>query len=100
MEEDDRDLGSDENEADNNDVCDEDSPSVSTKEQLSVEEKEIDSTEEQNTVKSCQELVNFRIVWNKKNYDVEFDVGQTVDKLKEHIQELTGINKHLNPSIW
>ena len=86
----DREVESDENEADNNDVCDEDNPSVSAKEQLSVEEKEKDSAEEDNADKTPPELVNFRVVWNKKNYDVEFDVNQTVDKLKEHIQSLTG----------
>ncbi|KAK3705208.1 hypothetical protein QZH41_013999 [Actinostola sp. cb2023] len=75
----------------NNDVCSEDNPSVSTKEQLSVEEKEKDSAEEDDAEKTPPELVNFRIVWNKKSYDVEFDVNQTVDQLKEHIQTLTGL---------
>lgn len=74
----------------NNENCTDEDPSVSNKEQLSVEEKEKDSAEEGDSEKTPPELVNFRMVWNKKNYDVEFDVGQTVDQLKEHIEGLTG----------
>ncbi|EDO35790.1 predicted protein, partial [Nematostella vectensis] len=37
------------------------------------------------------EMVNFRVCWNKKNYDVTFDLDKSVDKLKEHIEELTGL---------
>ncbi|XP_048575418.1 ubiquitin domain-containing protein UBFD1 isoform X2 [Nematostella vectensis] len=63
---------------------------VSPKEQQSVEEKEADTSDK---AKSAAEMVNFRVCWNKKNYDVTFDLDKSVDKLKEHIEELTGLLK-------
>lgn len=80
-----------ENNITSNDNCGDEDSSISAKEQLSVEEKEKDSADEDDLEKTPPELVNFRVVWNKKSYDVQFDVDLTVDQLKEHIQGLTGL---------
>ena len=62
------------------------------KEALSVEEKEKDTTEEA-LVASCGETASFRVVWNKKNYEVTFPLDETADSLKQHIENLTGTSK-------
>lgn len=61
-----------------------------SKEDFSVEEKEKDTTEEEQ-VNSSRETASFRVVWNKKNYEVTFPVDETVDSLKQHIEKLTGL---------
>ena len=60
------------------------------KEVASVEEKERDTSEEPNGADSCKETVKFRVVWNKKNYEVVFALDDSADNLKQHIEELTG----------
>ena len=60
-----------------------------SKEDSSVEEKEKDTTEEEQACCS-RETVGFRVVWNKKNYEVTFPVDETADSLKQHIENLTG----------
>ena len=44
--------------------------------------------------KSCAEQVQFRVVWNKKNYEVTFGLNETADSLKQHIENLTGSIKN------
>lgn len=61
-----------------------------SKEDFSVEEKEKDTTEEDQAT-SCRETASFRVVWNKKNYEVTFPVDETADSLKQHIENLTGL---------
>ena len=61
-----------------------------SKEDFSVEEKEKDSTEDE-PASSCRETASFRVVWNKKNYEVTFPVDETADCLKQHIENLTGL---------
>ena len=61
-----------------------------SKEDLSVEEKEKDTTEEDQAT-SSREAASFRVVWNKKNYEVTFPVDETADSLKQHIEKLTGL---------
>ena len=39
---------------------------------------------------SLENVVSFRVVWNKKNYDVTFNANESVGKLKKHIESLTG----------
>ena len=39
----------------------------------------------------CPEnMISFRVVWNKKNYDITFNANDTVANLKKHIESLTG----------
>ena len=54
-----------------------------------MEEKEKDTTEEEQACCS-RETASFRVVWNKKNYEVNFPVDETADSLKQHIENLTG----------
>lgn len=61
-----------------------------SKEDFSVEEKEKDTTEE-DQASSSGETASFRVVWNKKNYEVTFPVDETADSLKQHIENLTGL---------
>ncbi|XP_067044932.1 ubiquitin domain-containing protein UBFD1-like [Acropora muricata] len=61
-----------------------------TKEDLSAEEKNKDSTEDEPTT-SCRETASFRVVWNKKSYEVIFPIDETADCLKQHIENLTGL---------
>ena len=61
-----------------------------SKEDFSVEEKEKDTTEEDQAT-SSRETASFRVVWNKKNYEVSFPVDETADSLKQHIEKLTGL---------
>ena len=61
-----------------------------SKEDFSVEEKEKDTTEE-DQASSSRETASFRVVWNKKNYEVTFPVDETADSLKQHIENLTGL---------
>ena len=61
-----------------------------SKEDFSVEEKEKDTTEEEQGC-SSRETASFRVVWNKKNYEVTFPVDETADSLKQHIENLTGL---------
>lgn len=61
-----------------------------SKEDFSVEEKEKDTTEEDQAT-SSRETASFRVVWNKKNYEVTFPVDETADSLKQHIENLTGL---------
>lgn len=61
-----------------------------SKEDFSVEEKERDTTEEEQAC-SSRETASFRVVWNKKNYEVTFPVDETADSLKQHIENLTGL---------
>jgi hypothetical protein len=35
-------------------------------------------------------MISFRVVWNKKNYDVTFNANDTIENLKKHIETLTG----------
>ena len=35
-------------------------------------------------------MISFRVVWNKKNYEVKFDANDTFENLKKHIESLTG----------
>lgn len=60
------------------------------KKDLSAEEKNKDSTEDEPTT-SCRETASFRVVWNKKNYEVTFPIDETADCLKQHIENLTGL---------
>lgn len=62
-----------------------------SKENFSVEEKEKDTTEEDQAASSSRETASFRVVWNKKNYEVTFPVDETADSLKQHIENLTGL---------
>jgi len=39
----------------------------------------------------AEDTVNFRVVWKKRNYDITFPLDHKVAKLKEHIQQLTGV---------
>ena len=72
-----------------------------SKESASVEEKEQDTTEtkklsnDQETQQSCAEQIQFRVVWNKKNYEVTFGLEETADSLKQHIESLTGGFPHV-----
>ena len=44
-----------------------------------------------NAEAACPEnMVSFRVVWNKHNYDVTFNANDTVGNLKKHIETLTG----------
>lgn len=36
-------------------------------------------------------MISFRVVWNKKNYEVKFDANDTFENLKKHIESLTGL---------
>lgn len=63
-----------------------------SKEDFIVEEKEKDTTEEEHA-SSSRETASFRVVWNKKNYEVTFPVDETVDSLKQHIEKLTGLER-------
>ncbi|XP_028406585.1 ubiquitin domain-containing protein UBFD1-like [Dendronephthya gigantea] len=40
---------------------------------------------------SLAKMISFRVVWNKKNYDVTFNSNDTVESLKKHIETLTGL---------
>ena len=40
---------------------------------------------------TSENIVSFRVVWNKKNYDVTFNANVSVGNLKKHIESLTGI---------
>lgn len=44
--------------------------------------------------KAVVDMIHFRIIWNKQNYDVTFDPNETVRNLKKHIETLTGLRKH------
>lgn len=44
--------------------------------------------------KAVVDMIHFRIIWNKQNYDVTFDPNETVRNLKKHIETLTGLQKH------
>lgn len=61
-----------------------------SKENFSVEEKEKDTTEEEQACLS-RETASFRVVWNKNNYEVTFPIDETADSLKQHIENLTGL---------
>ena len=39
----------------------------------------------------AEDTVQFRVVWKKRNYEVTFPLDHKVAKLKEHIQQLTGV---------
>ena len=70
-------------------VNDSEDSNEKSKEDFSVEEKEKDTTEEEQACCS-RETASFRVVWNKKNYEVNFPVDETADSLKQHIENLTG----------
>lgn len=36
------------------------------------------------------ETVDFRVVWNKKNFDITFSLDEKISKLKLHLQTLIG----------
>ncbi|KAK6169078.1 hypothetical protein SNE40_020199 [Patella caerulea] len=40
---------------------------------------------------NLEERVNFKVIYNKSKYDVNFGLDETVKELKEHIQTLTGV---------
>lgn len=40
---------------------------------------------------SPEDMISFRVVCNKKNYDVSFNAKDTVENLKKHIETLTGL---------
>ena len=61
-----------------------------SKEAASVEEKEEDTSADGRTTASCRETVQFRVVWNKKHYEVAFALDESADNLKKHIERLTG----------
>ncbi|KAM7433824.1 Ubiquitin domain-containing protein ubfd1 [Porites harrisoni] len=71
-------------------VNDSEDSNEKSKEDFSVEEKEKDTTEEEQACCS-RETASFRVVWNKKNYEVNFPVDETADSLKQHIENLTGL---------
>ena len=37
------------------------------------------------------EIVDFKVVWNKQNFHISFDLEKKMADLKEHIRELTGM---------
>ena len=39
----------------------------------------------------AEDTIQFRVVWKKRNYEVTFPLDHKVAKLKEHIQQLTGV---------
>ena len=39
---------------------------------------------------NCGETVEFKVIFNKQKYDVTFPLDNTVLKLKDHVQTLTG----------
>ena len=39
---------------------------------------------------NCGETVEFKVIFNKQKHDVTFPLDNTVLKLKDHIQTLTG----------
>ena len=55
-----------------------DNPSVSEPDQSTAQEL------------SPEDMISFRVVWNKKNYEVHFNSKDTVGNLKKHIESLTG----------
>ncbi|KAI8494966.1 ubiquitin domain-containing protein UBFD1-like isoform X1 [Branchiostoma floridae x Branchiostoma belcheri] len=38
-----------------------------------------------------KETIDFKVMWNKKKYDITFPLDDTVEMLKKHIHSLTGI---------
>ncbi|KAL3875359.1 hypothetical protein ACJMK2_033315 [Sinanodonta woodiana] len=49
------------------------------------------SNDTHNTTQPDQATVDFKIIFNKQKYDVIFPLDNTVAKLKEHVQDLTGV---------
>lgn len=47
--------------------------------------------ENTSTLFSPEDMISFRVVWNKKNYEVKFNAKDTAGNLKKHIESLTGI---------
>lgn len=37
------------------------------------------------------EIVDFKVVWNKQNFHISFDLEKKMADLREHIKELTGM---------
>lgn len=67
-------------------------PCVQEKEQDNDETEKTSNNQDIQPSKSCSEEIQFRVVWNKKNYDVTFGLDETADSLKQHIESLTGSN--------
>ncbi|CAB3980708.1 Ubiquitin domain-containing UBFD1 [Paramuricea clavata] len=58
----------------------------------STEEETAGECSQENSETTCPEnMISFRVVWNKKNYDVTFNANDTVENLKKHIETLTGL---------
>lgn len=67
-------------------------PCLEEEEVNSKAEKECTENDDESTIQiSPEDLINFRVVWNKKNYEVEFDANDTVENLKKHIESLTDL---------
>lgn len=57
---------------------------------FSNEETTGECSQENSEPSYSDSLISFRVVWNKTNYDVTFDVNDTVGNLRKHIETLTG----------
>ena len=51
----------------------------------------------ENAEATCPEnMVSFRVLWNKHSYDVTLSANETVGNLKKHIETLTGQEMYQN----
>ena len=67
--------------------------SVSEKtEEVSIEEPESTSPAE----KVPEEVVTFKVIFNKKKHDVNFDLNSTIAQFKEHLHTVIGMFRNLH----
>lgn len=48
------------------------------------------------TAGTLQDVGTFKVVFNKKKYDISFDLDSTISQLKEHLHSIIGIYMRLN----
>jgi hypothetical protein len=70
-------------------------PEVSTCSSIDVEMKNAESVENlamsSSTQSDSEEIVNFKLIYNKTTYDIDIGLNKSVFQLKEHIQTLTSV---------
>lgn len=54
---------------------------------FSVQDKSVAVTESKSEE---EEMVNFKVIYNKKKFDVSFGLDKDVKSLKKHMEEQTG----------
>jgi hypothetical protein len=68
---------------------------VSTSSSIDVEMKNAESIENlamsSSTQSDSEEIVNFKLIYNKSTYDIDIGLNRSVFQLKEHIQTLTSV---------